>query len=258
MGSNPKISVGRTSLIVTRRRGAGVEYRSSSPGISVYTATNKAGYMDNIFANYLQQNHPAKELLIIINNNDINLEDYKARAAPYPDIRVYRLDQSTTLGECMNFAIEHAQYDYAANFDDDDYYAPNYLRNMAAVIKDTRADIIGKGSHYVFFESTDTLAIAHPDRQNRWIQELAGATLVIKKDVLRRVRFPHIDNGADSIFTRECWNRGLRMYSTDRLDYVYIRRHNPASHTWYIEDNEYLKCCSIVRQTGDYKSHING
>ncbi|MDD3269857.1 MAG: glycosyltransferase, partial [Syntrophomonadaceae bacterium] len=170
----------------------------------------------------------------------------------YADIRIYQRDEHISLGECLNFAIERANYDYIANMSDDDYYAFPYLQNAMAAFTYTDADVIGKGSLYVYFEASKILAALLPGREHCYVQAAAGATLVYRKEVFARVRYPDVNLGEDTLFIRKCVEEGIKIYSNDRFNFVYLRRPNPDDHAWKVRDDWLLESCEVVSQTDDY------
>lgn len=226
------------------------------PGVTVITPTNRPGFMEQVFANYLRQIYQPRELIIVLNNNSMNMEAWTTRAAQHPDIKVYQLDERITYGECLNYAIEQAQYDYIANIDDDDYYAAPYLDKAMTTFNHIKTDVVGKGSLYVYYEASKTLANLWPDRENQYVTAVAGATLVFKKEIFNKVRFPPKNCGPDSHFTAECIKNGIKIYANDRFNFVYIRRQNPEHHTWKIEDALLMQHCQFVSQTNDYITPI--
>jgi len=225
-------------------------------GVSVITCTNRPEYRERIIQNYIHQYYGPVELIIILNTNSANLNDWEAWASAYPNVKVFQLDQSVTLGECLNFAVEQARYDYIAKFDDDDYYAPGYLQQAVDSFKATDADIVGKCSIFVFFEGSSTLAIAHPNQEDRFTSMLAGATMVINRRVFNLIKFKALDHGEDTDFQNNCTQYGIKMYSTNRFNYTCIRRAQADSHTWRVEEAEYLRFCHVVDHMEDFKDTV--
>ncbi|MGE5391706.1 MAG: glycosyltransferase [Deltaproteobacteria bacterium] len=220
-------------------------------GVSVITCTNRPDRLENIMANYLRQNYSPRELIIVVNSENINIEDWRRRTAGHSDITILQLGSNQTLGECLNYGVDHARYDYVAKCDDDDYYAPKYLSDLMPLFASSGAQIIGKCSMFVYFEGSQTLAIALPGNENMPVSGVAGATMIINKQVFSQVRFTGTSFGEDSMFLQECVARGIPIFSGNRFNFVCIRS-NPDQHTWQVDEAEYLKYCEIVAQTPDY------
>ena len=227
-------------------------------GVSVIACTNKKNYIDNIFNNFLRQNYRNKELIIIINNDNINIDLYKEKSKDHKNIQVYQVEQRYNLGYCLNFGIEKASNDIISKFDDDDYYGEKYLEECMEVFNSTDADIIGKYTFFIYFESINALALRKRNLENSFVNNVAGATLSFKKDVSTKVPFC-IDkkNGVDTNFRKRALSMGFKIYSTSRFNFVAHRRENSIDHTWKIEDEELLRAFPIIKYTDDYKDIVS-
>ena len=98
-----------------------------SLGISVICSTNKKNMLENILENYISQKHELKELIIILNYDIAHLNNLLKLIPLNENIQLYSLGSKKSLGGCLNYAVEKSQHPIIAKFDDDDYYAPNYL-----------------------------------------------------------------------------------------------------------------------------------
>lgn len=228
-----------------------------APGVSVLVCTNRPDFMERVLANFSRQNYPNKELVVVLNNNSMQPADWYARTAGYSNIHIMQQDEHRSLGECLNNGIEHCTYDYVAKFDDDDYYGPNYLRRQMQAMLSANADIVGKATWYLYFERSSTLALFSRHPENAFVNYVTGATLLIKKEIFGNIRFSAMNVGEDVDFVAECKEHGLRIYSTDRADFVGIRRALTSSHTWQEADEHILNQCQIVAHTNNYLNWVN-
>lgn len=80
--------------------------------ISVITCRIRPELMDNVFENYSHQVFKKKELIIILNHDDMDLKQWIQKAKQYPNVFVYQLPSKKTVGECKNFAVKKAKYSY--------------------------------------------------------------------------------------------------------------------------------------------------
>lgn len=225
-------------------------------GVSIITCVNRSHYIERVFANYLTQEYPHKEMIIVLNNNDMSLAEWEARASLYPGIRVFRLPEGTPLGSCYNFAIEQSRFNYLAKFDDDDYYAPQYLLSSMLAFKQYDADIIGKTARFVYFESISTLAFMAPNLEFTQVPYVVGATLLFRKDMWKQVPFQNITRGEDTGFQNDCLNSGYKIFSIDRYNYVTIRHPDTVGHTFIIDDLSYLALGEFVAATDDFRPYV--
>ncbi|MDR7870055.1 MAG: glycosyltransferase [Tissierellaceae bacterium] len=226
-------------------------------GVSVITCTNRLYSLDNILNNYQNQLHSKKELIIIVNNNQIPTFIWKEKIRQYDDIRIFRLDKSVSLGECLNYGVSKTKYDIISKFDDDDYYGPNYLVDSVNAFKYTDASIVGKYSVYYNLEGYDSLVLRFPNNENRYIKYVSGSTLTFKKEVYKDVKFKDINRSEDTNFINESISKGYKVYSTDRFNHIINRRKNLSSHTWKISESEILKTSKKIKGVEDYKRFIS-
>ncbi len=228
--------------------------KNTNMKVSVIACTNRPKYMENIFENYHRQLYKDKELIIILNNNKMNKYKWISKSKDCPDISVFQVDEKKSLGYCLNYGITKAKYSIIAKLDDDDYYGPSYLTQAVKALK--YADVVGKYCTYVYFEDSKTLAIRNPKRENRYVFRIEGPTLVFRKEVFDKVKFQDKSLGEDIQFCKDCIKNGIKLYATDRYDYVYIRHTSTDKHAWNIRDELYKKLCQIIGEVDDYVGFI--
>lgn len=225
--------------------------------VSIICCTMREQFMENVFRNYENQLMAEKEMIIVLNNDQLQLAKWKARARLFQNISVYQLPEETTLGECLNTAIQKTRYPYIAKFDDDDYYAPQYLQHAFDTLQETKADVVGKRTVYMYFEDEKLLAINSPRREKMLVRQgLKGATLFFHKEICEHIQFPALNLGEDTVFLRQCVKNNLKLYSADKRNYVCIRTFRSGHHTWNVNNDALKRKSSIVCHTEDFKSLI--
>jgi hypothetical protein len=228
--------------------------------VTIIACTMRNSFMDNVFANYDRQTWKDKQMIIILNKNNMDLKLWKERAMQYPqnEVRVYKLPQKYKLGKCLNYAIARAKEGMIAKFDDDDYYAPKYLRESVRALKKGKASIIGKHTSYLYFEEKKALMVFRRGGERKYQRSIKGGTLLFKKSVWRTVKFPeHKLVGTDSGWTGRCRRRGFKIYSVSKKHYVCIRRKNIGSHTQKKSTKRYMSHCKLVRHTRHFAKYIS-
>jgi cellulose synthase/poly-beta-1,6-N-acetylglucosamine synthase-like glycosyltransferase len=227
-------------------------------GVTIITSTIRPQYMANVFLNYQRQLWGPKELIIILNKDSLRMADYRRIARKYRNVRVYRVPQHKTLGQCLNFGVNKAKYTHIAKFDDDDYYGPHYIPEAMAMFSNPKADIVGKLKIYYYFPHKRMLALRN--RKARAFapsKTIAGATIVFRKKVFRHVKFARALKGSDQIFLTACRRKGFKIYTTSVYNFVAFRRANRLSHTWNISDKLLLGNNSRTFRTSQFASYIN-
>lgn len=143
-------------------------------GVSIITATNRPQ-----FENYHRQTYNPKELIVILNKDNIALSNYIRSAMQSHTIRIYQVPEHISLGNCLNYGASLAKYPIIAKFDDDDYYSPYYIAESIKTMQRTNFDIVGKRAHYMYLHSGRTLLLRYYNKENSYVLLVQGATLVI-------------------------------------------------------------------------------
>ncbi|MCL6573701.1 MAG: glycosyltransferase [Bacillus sp. (in: Bacteria)] len=216
--------------------------------ISVVACTNREGYVGNIIRNFQKQSLQEKELILILNSSKLNFQRIQQVLRENSiTSQLLHFPAKISLGECLNRGGAGAKYDYIAKMDDDDYYGEDYLTEAYQALLQTKADVVGKSSFYIFFMGKKELRLYNPSHENSWIINnghnhyktsyfLSGATLVFKKGLLKSIAFPLVNQGEDSGFQRLCFTNKRTMYSLGKDHYVYVRYETPHTHTSDVTD----------------------
>jgi glycosyltransferase involved in cell wall biosynthesis len=226
-------------------------------GVSVITCTNRPLFFDKLIDNFRRQRYKAKELIIVLNKGSMDLTKYRRKASPFPNIAVFKRPEKFSLGSCLNYGIGKAKYPIIAKFDDDDYYSPNYLKEQVRALHRTGAGIVGKGAHLKFFEGKRLLVITWPSKKNKFVNYVAGGTLLFKKQLHKRIRFASLTVGEDVNFMRRSRARGYKLFATSPYNFVGIRRKNKQSHTWKASDKAVMKGSLFVARTAYFRKWAN-
>ncbi|MGL5315499.1 MAG: glycosyltransferase [Peptostreptococcaceae bacterium] len=229
-------------------------------GVSIITPTIRRCCIDRIIDNYINQEFDIKELIIIINSDDINIKEYEKYIKKYPGISVYKLQQTTSLGECLNFAVSKAKYDIIAKFDDDDYYSPYYLSEAYMIFKLKNCDIVGKCRIYCYLEELKQLRLYSWGSINSFSNWIAGATICFKKSIFKKIQFKNISCSEDKCFIEDCLKLNLKIYSTSSNNFIAFRGKDLIKHTWKITANDLIKNTNKVKASISYEeahSYVN-
>ena len=225
--------------------------------ISIICSTIRQHFMENVFRNYESQVWNEKELIIILNQDDMDITKWEERAKLTANVSIYQLQEDLTLGECLNFAMEKARYAFIAKFDDDDYYAPNYLAKSMDTLMKTNADVVGKRTVYMYFEDQKILALHKPGNENQFVKQgIKGATFLFKKEISEKVNFPKLNLGEDTYFLHQCAKNRFKVFSADKKNYVCLRISKPGHHTWKLNNEILLRKSSVICKTEDYKTFV--
>nr|WP_239534484.1 glycosyltransferase [Priestia taiwanensis] len=238
----------------------GLPYKKShSKKISVVLVTNRPQFMDNILDNLSAQTYEDREHIIVVNSDDIVMEKWEKKFSSLKNTKIYKVASAKSLGYCLNYGISKSIGDVIAKMDDDDYYAPNYLRDMVAIFDYTDASIVGKSVYYTYFEESNILVKRQikGSGEDCYTRFVAGATLMFKREVYEAMgSFENRNTGEDTKFIEYAIKLGFKIYSDDSYNFCVIRRKEKNSHTWQISDEDMLKQGTICAYTNDYKTFV--
>ncbi|MGG1518121.1 hypothetical protein ABE504_22070 [Paenibacillus oryzisoli] len=80
------------------------------PGVSIITCTNRPQFFNNIVRNFQRQQYPAKELIIILNQDSMPLAEYRRKVRDVPNVRVYQdVERTALLAGASQGALSYAQ-----------------------------------------------------------------------------------------------------------------------------------------------------
>lgn len=156
-------------------------------------------------------------------------------APPFEDPRIRYLhrEERETLGAKRAWLVEQARGASLIHCDDDDYYAPSYLKTMVGHLK--RCDFVAFHSWFLYDEKTDSLFYRATDevRQRYYhidafsgdsIREILpkrqeelpkvqanGFSFAYRKEVGEACPFPDCDLGEDQSFYRAVVGAGFRI-----------------------------------------------
>jgi len=221
--------------------------------LSIICCTMRPTFMQNIFDNYERQSFENKEMLIILNRDDMDITLWREKAKHYKNVTVYKVPQKYMLGKCLNYGIARAKYDILAKFDDDDYYSPYYLQEGMNALKRTKSAIVGKHTSFVYFKDKKTLMQFRERGEDRYRRHLKGGTLLFHRQAWESVHFDEKRASAsDADFLRRCKRSGFKIFSTSKYNYVCIRRKDTESHTQKTTTRNYMDKCKFIARTSDF------
>ena len=183
---------------------------TNQPLVSCIMPTaNRQKFVPLAIEYFLKQDYPNRELIII----DDGKESVADLVPNDPSIKYYYSEPIGTIGVKRNYACERSSGEIIMYWDDDDWYAPDWISRQVEAQLTSGADITGLNR--VFFYS--------PSLNQRWMYEdldedkpwLCGATMAFKKSLWETHPFVDIQVGEDYDFV---WNSEAKIYAFDYLN----------------------------------------
>ena len=210
------------------------------PPVSVLTPTMRPDNVAHCLENFRKQTYENKELVLILNNAEFDVDAIRREVRSIPNAQVIHVEGRTTLGDCLNRGAEAASGKYVAKMDDDDYYGQMFLSDSVLAASFSDSEIVGKGTHFVYFEATDSTALRGTAPEHTFTSAtVAGGSLLILAQVVRDIMFPSLSRSEDTRFQLSAEEAGCRVYSADRFNYVRVRMSQSSRHSWKISDTEF-------------------
>lgn len=230
-----------------------IENNEKESGVSIITWTNSKRDLKNILKNYVRQKWSKKELIIILNKENENINVWREKEKINKNISMYTLADESDLDLYIKRAIENSKYKFIAKFNDIDYYAPHYLTDLMLAFDYTGADIVGKQSIYSYLIEEKELAICFPEKENKFSDMVCDGAFIFKKRILNKVIYSSADRKGHLLFIRNCLASGHKIYVSNRYNYAQIKESYSLLNK---EGRLYKLRCDAVMKTDDYKTYV--
>jgi glycosyltransferase involved in cell wall biosynthesis len=183
---------------------------------------NRRAFVPLAVGNFLRQDYPNKELIIVDDGSDEVSDLSKGHAC----VRYLRLGTKTSIGAKRNIACGEARGQLIAHWDDDDWYAPDRLRYQAAPILSGEADLTGLINTFVLELPVGAFWTVLPHLHRRmFVGDVHGGTLVYRRAIFERgVRYPNSNLAEDAALLRQSLRLGQRLKQLANPGvFVYVR-----------------------------------
>jgi O-antigen biosynthesis protein len=218
---------------------APLQIHTNVPLVSCIMATsNRPGFVMQSIQFFQRQNYANRELIIL---DDTTAEDLAPLIAGDERIRYFRLPTRLSIGAKRNRGCELARGTFIAQWDDDDWYAPNRLTAQiepllsgASQISALSAGVFFDLPRWQFWRITPEL------HRRMFVGDVHGGTLVFHRGLFDRgVRYPDRSIAEDAWFLWQAMQHGaqVRKICGDDL-FVYVRH---ATSSWEFRCGEFLE-----------------
>ena len=173
----------------------------------IMPTANRRMFLTFAIRYFLEQDYSNAELIII----DDGIKSNFNLIPSHPRISYFYYDEPLgTIGIKRNIACEKAKGEIIVHWDDDDYYASDWITNQVDALINSGADITGLNSVNFYSVLTEKSFIYQDTSLDKpW---LCGATLVFKKSLWKKYHFVNLQVGEDSDFLL---NSGGSIYASN-------------------------------------------
>lgn len=175
----------------------------------IMPTANRHLYVPLAVEYFLNQDFRNAELIIV----DDGKEPVEKLLPQHHRIKYFYTEPQGTIGKKRNFACQKAKGEVIIHWDDDDYYAQDWISRQVQALDTSGADICG----------LDEIIFFSPLRKKYWQYAgtedgkpwLAGATLAYRKSFWEKYPFKEIQIGEDYDYI---WNSGAKIHATGYRD----------------------------------------
>jgi glycosyltransferase involved in cell wall biosynthesis len=201
---------------------------SDFPLVSCIMPTaNREDFIPSAIGNFLKQDYPNKELVII----DDGKQSVVQLVPDTPQIKYFYTDRIDKIGTKRNMACEKSNGELIMHWDDDDWYAENWISHEVHVLLNSKADICGINQVQFYSPSLNKYWMTKNSNSKRpW---LTGASLIYRKSFWQDHRFKDLQIGEDDDYVR---NTGAKIHAHDYFQGFIATLHPHNTSIKFFED----------------------
>src|SRR5699024_8223205 len=206
-----------------------------TPKISIITSTNRKNNLNFYFDQINGQKDVELQINLSIHGFKLTEEEEKYfKSICEHELNIFYMDKSESLGACLNKCIDNSTFSVIAKMDDDDYYLDYYLFDQWLALNYSKADAVGKSESYWFLESEKLITKRRAGKLFQFDYFIFGATLMVKAELLKKVRFEDISKGEDTTLLRHITGVGGKIFVGHPFEMCAYRGEISENHTWQV------------------------
>lgn len=203
----------------------------------IMPTANREKFIPYALDNFLKQDYPNAELVII--------DDGKKSILPLlptdPRISYFYTPPIGTIGKKRNFACKMANGEIIVHWDDDEWYAKDWISQQVYYLVTSSADISGIEFVHYYSPLTDTFLIGsalnrnNPSKPFQWLN---GPTIAYWKTFWEKHPFKDLQKGEDDEFVKSA---GAKTFAHDYIDGFVKILHPDNTTTKYFENAQHKR-----------------
>lgn len=227
---------------------AGIKHSRKDPTVSIISSTIRPGFVSHILAAAARQKNVNLELNLLLHGFEIDerIIREEAKILGLENVNILYASKESTLGENLNRLVSASSGDIVSKMDDDDFYGEHYLEDLVNAKMYSNAEVVGKASSYIHFESKGATILSYAASENRFSKFVRGATLTADRALFQELPFRELNRSEDTTFLNNVMSSGGKIYAADRFNFWIRRSSNQAHHTWSVADRELFATGPVV------------
>lgn len=219
--------------------------------VTALCASKRPWFLDRVARMLKAQTHENLHVVYVAHGPGHDIEAARRSFDGLKSVTVVELpDAGRSLGEALNLGLDHCRTDLVAKIDDDDFYGPGYIRSALAAFRHHGCEdvaIVGRTRVYCYVEEKGILVLRFGAKFENSLQtRVFGGTMLWSRKALQDQRFIDVSTGEDSAFFNAAAEKGMRIFSAEPQDYVYMRYGSEGTNTWTIGAQDFLKAATVI------------
>jgi len=217
------------------------------------TTARRAAFVPLALSYFLRQDFPSAELLVV---DDSPKDEISGLLPDDPRIRYISCAEGhNSLGRKRNFACEQARGSVIMHWDDDDWYAPDWVSRQYGLLDSSGCDLCGLRDLHFFQPAKDKAwKYIYSGVVNPWV---AGATMAYRKSYWEQHPFKSFQVGEDNAFVWQAAQErvAIQSYTEGFVSLLHDRNTSPK----FTEDPQWHKQpVSVIHKllADDYRSYV--
>ncbi|WP_017614781.1 glycosyltransferase family 2 protein [Nocardiopsis salina] len=236
----------RTHGALARWRRVGAELglcADTDPEVSVLLCTRRPEMVGFALRQVERQRGVRTETVLALHGFDQEIsevaEAIRAFRASGRELIVHEPGPSLVFGNVLNRSASLASGHMIAKMDDDDWYGPDHLADLAAARTYAGADLVGSSPEFFYLEALDT-TVRLAGVSEVYKHHVTGCTLFLDQGVLEEIGgFRPLARSVDTQCLVGVRLAGGRIYRTQGCNFL-VRRKGDG-HTWTVGAGHFLR-----------------
>lgn len=201
-----------------------------TPKVSVVLCTRRADMVRFAVSQVARQRGVDLELVLGLHGIPLARVAEAVRGLPFP-VTAFEADPALPFGAVLNEGFARASGTFVTKMDDDDWYGPDHLADLALAHVYTGAELIGAPAEFVHLEQID-VTVQRSRRTECFRDSVAGGTLFLTRTLFETIGgFRPVPRHVDGELCKAVRAAGGRIYQIHGLNYI-LRRRTAQGHTW--------------------------
>lgn len=216
------------------------------PTVSVVIATLRENDLEKILQQMVLQTLPKFEIWLGLHAIELNsrhraiIKKLNARGIK---VNSKKFAKTSTLGEVLTEISKLTTGELIAKIDDDDYYGPEHLRDLADALIANQADVVGRAMNYVYLEplsiTVRRFAPTGTQAVELWSDWVCGGTILARRSAAESVGwFGSGTSAVDRYLLSGITEKRGKIWRTFGAGYIYRRTF--TFHTYITNYSKYL------------------